>query len=417
MNTKPEKKTGPGMETEPGKMYEYYQDLELLPTFGDLQNEADLEKFGEIRVDLFANKIMMPLSMFEGTSMLHVGPDSGEHSLVFAQWGADLTLVEPNPFATRQINTYFERFGMEEKLKAIHETDIEGFSKQPVEQLFDMVDAEGFIYTLQPASDWLRVFHNSLKTDGLMIVSYYARLGGFFELSLRALHRAVRDITGKDAEEAAWMLFEAKWDSIPHNKPFKFWVLDMLENPYVRARYFMDPAELCREAEEHGFSLYSSWPNLRDPLEVYWHKSPTIIHEQMASPGSHLARSCLSHFTGRKMYLTTSDPEVIAKVIEILDGLVEQMDILIDGLDDAVLSRCSKLLHELGAMIPSLEMMTEHPDTKSEVISLLAKLEEVIGWIGNGNVDDLTSLTNNDIDFIHTWGLPTHVAVFRKVED
>lgn len=414
MKTEAEKKTGAGMETEPGKMYEYYQDLDLLPTFGDLRDVAALDNFGKIRVDLFSNKLMMPLRLLEGANVLHVGPDSGEHSLVFARWGADLTLVEPNPIAVKQINTYFDRFGLEDRLKDFHQTDIAGFSEKSNEPSFDIVDAEGFIYTLQPASDWLRTFHQSLKTDGLLVVSYYSRMGGFFELCLRAFHRAVRDLTGKDAEAAAWMLFEAKWNSIPHDKPFKFWVLDMLENPYVRARYFMDPSELCKDAEEVGYTLYSSWPTLRDPLDIYWHKSTTIDHEQMASPGSHLARSCLSHFTGRKMYLTTPDAQEVSKVMEILDTLVDQMDLLIDGLDDAVLSRCADLLHELGAMIPSLEMMTDSPNTKTQVASLLSKLEEVVGWIKDGNVEDLIQLTNNDIDFIHTWGLPTHFAVYRK---
>lgn len=411
VQTETGEKLADGMETVPGKMYEYYHDLELLPTFGDLKTEEQLEKFGRIRVDLFDNKLHMPRQMINGSSLMHVGPDSGEHSLVFAKWGADLTLVEPNPLAASQINAYFDHFKLQDRLKTLHQTDIAGYNGT---DKFDIVDAEGFIYTLQPWSDWLSVFNGALKKDGLMVISYYARLGGFFELCLRAFHRAVAEITGEDTETSAWMLYEAKWNSIPHDKPFKYWVLDMLDNPYVRARYFIDPASLCREAEKQGFSLYSSWPQIRDPLSTYWHKSETRISDEMFSPASHLNRSALSHFTGRKMYITTPDIDELTRVVTILDDLVDLVDSLIDGLNDDVLQRCTARLQELQAILPGLDMVTDTEGTRQEVLSLLGKLEKVMQWIRDGNIKDFVNLTNNDLDFIHIWGLPTHFAVYRN---
>ena len=398
---------------EPGKMYEYYRGQTVAPTFGNLRDLSALERFGEHRVDLYVNKLSLPLRLFKGAEVLEFGPDTGEHALIFARWGAEMTLVEPNPDAARQIKEYFKRFRLEDSLKAIFETDIAGFAS---DQRFDLIDAEGFIYTLQPASEWLRTFHRLLKDDGLTVVSYYSRLGGFMDLCLKAFYLATRDLTGQSTTETALMLYETKWNSISHNRPFESWVMDMHENPYVRASYFLDPLTLCQQAVEQGFELYSSWPAYRDPLQVYWHKRVLPEDRRMESVPDHLARSCLSQFTGRKMYLTPDMGQVM-QVNNLLNALVVQMDSLIDSRDDAVLSRCAELLRELAAMIPSLPMITDHPDTGSMVVSLLSKLEGAIRLIGDGKVDDLVCFTNTDRDFIDAWGLPVHFSVFRKARD
>jgi hypothetical protein len=109
--------------------------------------------------------------------------------MVFAGWGAMMTLAEPNSRAHAKINGYFARFDLTDRLRELASSDVEGFRS---ERSFDVVDAEGFIYTVQPTESWLRVFHQLLNPDGYAVVSYYERYGGFFELALKAIHAAGR---------------------------------------------------------------------------------------------------------------------------------------------------------------------------------------------------------------------------------
>src|SRR6185312_15035919 len=81
------------------------------------------------------------------------GPDSGENAMVFAGWGARMTLAEPNRLAHDRIQAYFARFDVANHLRELVLSDVEGFLS---DRRFDIIDAEGFIYTIQPSETWLR---------------------------------------------------------------------------------------------------------------------------------------------------------------------------------------------------------------------------------------------------------------------
>jgi hypothetical protein len=219
------------------------------------------------RRDLFSDKLVLPPP---GCSdVLEFGPDSGENALVFAGWGGNMTLAEPNQHAHPKIQAFFARFGLTKRLRELVLADVEGFRS---DRRFDIIDAEGFIYTVQPTENRLGIFRGLLNPDGYAVVSYYERYGGFSELALKAIHAAGKALTGRPALETARTLFEPKWNSIPHTRSFESWLMDVLENPFVRHRYFLDAAALCTAAHEQGFDIHSAWPAYRDSLDIYWHK-------------------------------------------------------------------------------------------------------------------------------------------------
>src|ERR1700761_148655 len=230
------------------KLFQYYADERFLPTFGNFRDAAQLTKYAEARRIVFTEKLMLPIQIFRGANVLEYGPDSGENALVFALWGADMSLAEPNLRAHAQIQEYFQRFALEDKLMILRSADIETFSAK---QKYDVIDAEGFIYTVQPASMWLAAFSRNLSLGGYAIVSYYETRGAFIELVLKAIHASCKALTSLEPVAAAEKLYQAKWDSIPHPRPFASWVRDVLENPFVRLRYFLDAADLCRQANDH----------------------------------------------------------------------------------------------------------------------------------------------------------------------
>jgi hypothetical protein len=85
------------------KLFQYYAREQFLPTFGNLENAGKLAQYTDARRTVFAEKLMLPIQMFDGADVLEFGPDTGENALVFAQWGAKVTLAEPNLRAHGQI--------------------------------------------------------------------------------------------------------------------------------------------------------------------------------------------------------------------------------------------------------------------------------------------------------------------------
>ena len=392
------------------KLFQYYAHEQFLPTFGNFENAAQLAQYAEARRTVFAEKLMLPIQIFDGADVLEFGPDTGENALVFAQWGAKLTLAEPNLRAHGQIRQYFERFGLNGSIASLRSDDIEAFAG---DQKYDVIDAEGFIYTVQPTSLWLGAFSRSLKPGGYAVVSYYETRGTFIELVLKAIHSSCKALTSLDSLAAAEKLYQTKWNSIPHTRPFSSWVRDVLENPFVRLRYFIDAADLCRLANDHDFELHSSWPLYRDSLDIYWHKKALPAEEILRRNISHLRRSPISFLSGQKIYLVGKTEEIEAAT-HLIDALVTDVDALIENPFGDRLAAFISELKQLRQSIRNTNILVDDPTAIAEFEALVYSLEKIFGAIERKNIDELVRLTNSDPSFIAAWGMPTHFLVLRK---
>ena len=127
------------------KLFQYYERQSVLPTFGNFKSAAELDNYAAQRRELFQDKLTLPISLFHEAEVLEFGPDSGENAMVFASWGGRMTLAEPNKMAHDKINAYFSNFGFSDRMREIALADVEGLRS---ERRFDVVDAEGFIYTV-----------------------------------------------------------------------------------------------------------------------------------------------------------------------------------------------------------------------------------------------------------------------------
>jgi SAM-dependent methyltransferase len=354
----------------------------------------------------------LPRRLFEGARLLEFGPDSGENSLAFATLGAELTLAEPNPNAVPRIKTYFNRFGLEARLKALLASDVEHFVGEPP---YDIIDAEGFIYTLQPADRWLAAFNRLLRPGGLFVVSYLERYGGVLETVLKAFHAFVCDATGEQSIAAAHRLYDAKWASIPHTRAFESWVMDVLDNPFVRQRYFISATDLIAAGDAHGFALHSSWPVYRDPLSTYWHKLELSRDERLGRDAAHVARSRLSFFFGRQMFLGAADEEDVAAVGFDLARLANAVDRLIDRPRDAeMIACCRDCFARLRIRLAEDVILAQNAASKRRALDLLDSLDRGFGAMAAMDAAALVQFCGSDASFIAEWGMPTHFTVFRK---
>ncbi|WP_298885509.1 class I SAM-dependent methyltransferase [uncultured Bradyrhizobium sp.] len=392
------------------KLFNYYERQNVLPTFGNFKSSAELEAYANQRRELFSDKLMLPPRLFRDADVLEFGPDSGENALVFAGWGANMTLAEPNRHAHEKIQAYFAHFNQTSRLRALVLSDVEGFQS---DRRFDVIDAEGFIYTVQPTKNWLGVFHRLLNPDGYAVVSYYERYGGFFELALKAIYSAGKALTSRPALETAKTLFEAKWDSIPHTRGFESWAMDVLDNPFVRYRYFLDAAALCTAAQGQGFDIHSAWPSYRDSLDVYWHKKVLTSDEKLLRATRHLDRSRLSFLSGRKLYLI-GKPEAVSAISTSIEALVHDVDRMIDDPFGDSLPRVIAKLASLCATIRGTEILVDDQPDLGALIATLESFRRIFCAIEQRNMTGITALTQSDQAFINTWGQPAHFLVIRK---
>ena len=392
------------------KLFQYYAHEQFLPTFGNFENSAKLAQYTEARRTVFAEKLMLPVRIFDGADVLEFGPDTGENALVFAQWGARLTLAEPNLRAHGQIRQYFEHFGLNDSIASLRSEDIEAFAG---EQRYDVIDAEGFIYTVQPTSLWLSAFSRNLKPGGYAIVSYYETRGTFIELALKAIHSSCKALTALAPLAAAEKLYQIKWDSIPHTRSFSSWVHDVLENPFVRLRYFLDAADLCRQANDHDFELHSSWPLYRDALDIYWHKKKLPAEEILRRNINHIKRSPISFLSGQKIYLVGKTAEIEGATV-LVDTLVADVDALIENPFGDRLASFLAELRQLGQLVRNTNILIDDPKAIDAFEALVESLEHIFGAIMRRDIDEIARLTNSNPSFIAAWGMPSHFLVLRK---
>jgi methyltransferase family protein len=391
-------------------LYDYYLQQNILPTVGHWEGEKELLAHEQHRRALFTGKLQLPPQVFRGARMLEFGPDAGENSLVFALWGADCTLAEPNPKAHDTIRNYFKNFKQQEHLKELRSEDVLQFPlPQSEAERFDIVDAEGFIYTIQPMDVWLEKCAQLTRSQGFLIVFNCEAYGSFIELMLKVILARFRALTGLDPLPAAQQLFQTKWDSIPHKRRIESWTMDVLMNPFVRMKYFVEPRRMCDVAEQHGWSLYSSWPHYADTLDLHWFKQVRPQADLAALRADYLERSRLSHMFVRKHFLARTQPGLENDLWDLLmltDGLV-------DCYDDAAASRCLAHLSRIEKLLQSDDIISTEAD-RAASLQTVRSYQQIFPLLTAGNAEALAAFCNKDPGFIKSWGTPSHFTVFQK---
>jgi len=255
-----------------------------------------------------------------------------------------------------------------------------------------------------------------LRPDGFAIVSYYEKHATFFELSLKAIYAAAKGISAHGALDTAWALYETKWNSIPHTRAFESWVMDVLENPFVRLKYFLDADGLCNSAYETGFFLYSSWPVYRAPLEIYWHKRVLPAGEGRLLDSAHLARSHLSFMAGESLYLAGGSDQVAA-ANQVISAAVKAIDQVIESPTISSLSAALTAIEALIAEVSATSTLSSNRNAVRNYVAVLEALKAVVAALSNGDFDTVCRLLAESRTLVEHWGTPTHFAVFRRLAD
>jgi predicted O-methyltransferase YrrM len=389
-------------------LFDYYLTQTIRPTHADFSSDTQLSKYAELRKNVF-NRLTFPITLFSGKRVLEFGPDTGENSLVFAKWGARVTLVEPNEEAHSYISRYFTKFQLDDYLDDIIASTMLEFSAP---RKFDVIDAEGFVYTIQPTSAWVKKAAECLEPSGFLIISHMELYGSFIELLTKAIYQRVASNLAYGAGiETAKRLFQPRWDSVQHTRKFDSWFMDVIENPYVRMKYFIDPVDLLRDMQVGGFQLYSSWPNYKDTLAMQWIKAPLYLEDEMLASISFVEQSRLSHLLGCKCFIpgiTREEIDNFALLIRVTDGLIDEWS-------QEACATAEVCVDHIEDLFKKMRVATNEENLRA-ASEVLAMTKSIFQLMGMNDVDRLVEFCRNDETFISTWGMPNHYAVFQRSE-
>lgn len=395
---------------QPRSLHEYYATNSILPTFHSFGESDRMAGYEAHRRRFFREKLKLPQRMFVGASVLEFGPDSGENAVILAGWGANLTLVEPNRNAWQAIEDNFRRYELSDRLAGLVRCDLESFTS---EQRFDFILAEGFISHIRPEEIWINKFAELLSGDGFVIISNNDYFGMATEFLHKSIWSAVHRLRPQEADGIVRRIFKAKWDSIPHTRSFDSWEMDNLRNPLMRKRQFFDTADLLVRAVRGGLGVYSSWPVYADSLEIHWHKrrpDPASDHLRAVET---VKRSRLSHMLGAKMFIC-GDSAMVERAGAVLEQLIGGLDAAIDDCTPDVVRTVSGLCSGLAALIDNPLVLADSTSAKAAAHGRLAVIARVLDLIAAGQLEELESYCNQDVDFIEFWGQPHHYVVFER---
>ena len=140
----------------------------------------------------------------------------------------------------------FNKFGLSTKIVELRQEDITDFH---TEKHYDLVIAEGFLYTLPNKEQLINKIGKLLVSGGIAVISYDDRYGGWIEYLKRlilchACRLASEDVSGSGSLKLAHTLFYDDFSNLKASRPFEVWWKDSLVNPFYAAEYLWSFQEL-----------------------------------------------------------------------------------------------------------------------------------------------------------------------------
>ena len=252
----------------------------------------------ERRLRIFRDRLHLPSQMFRGAHILDMGCGTGEHTAVYASWGAFVSGVEFNPLSIERLRWIFERYGLSDQLITLEPVSIHDWTP-PSGPTYDFAISDGVLHHLADAHEGFMKLAGGVKRGGFVVIST-APLPGAEQ---RWLMRQLIQRFASSLEEAITLVkqwFPEYLDRATRlgHRTTEQVVSDNFLTPQNQPLPIETVLEWLAEA---GLSLYRSWP----PLEP-----------ELADPASHLPidwlrptqRTFLSHRAAHWTYQREGDP-------------------------------------------------------------------------------------------------------------
>lgn len=257
-------------------LLEYYRRHAFNPVPIAVEDRAVWKDHFAKRANLYGRHLGIPLALLRGRRVLEFGCNSGENALVLAAAGAELTLVEPNEQVHPRLHDLFRRFGLTDRIERL---EGQGVGQFEADGGYDLVIAEGFLYTLEDRDALLRRLCGFLGPGGLGVVSFNDRYGMVLEQTRRAvLYRACELAGVADPHSAAGLdlarrLYGEEFARLEASRAFEVWWQDTLVNPFLEARWLWSYPEVLPLVEGEGCQFRATSPRWARVDDYRWYKS------------------------------------------------------------------------------------------------------------------------------------------------
>jgi len=387
-------------------MLNYYQDREINPVPIDLSDKAAWDSHVAKRRNLYERHLGIPLALLRDRSVLEFGCNSGENALVLAEFGANLTLVEPHGMVLPRLKNFFQSFGLEDRILHLLEQEMDTFQ---TEETYDLVVAEGFLNHLDNCDEMLTKICGLLAPHGMGVVSLDDRFGHFVELTRKVVFwRALRlegihDGHSPESLEIAKRLYGQDFGQINASRPFEAWWQDVLLNPFVGWKYLWTYQQLLPLLEDAGCAFYSSSPKWAMGESYDWYKN--------VSDGPSVHKSMLQQWNEEfPFFLTGLRPDgwnskpASGSVVQAVSDLILQISDYVSEPDYSVDSiEYPALLDDYLTSLGDPRLVRFNTDMRSVFQALQAD-----------STEDLISAYKN-AEYLRTlWGAPCHYICFTR---
>ena len=239
-----------------------------------IEEEEVYEKWKQQREILLIERLKLLPSAYQQTRLLEVGGGTGENTILYSQWGADVTLVDFNPLALNRATYLWKRFGC----SATRAIEAAVFDLPQIDlptKSFDFVFCEGVIHHTEDPLQAVRIMLQYVKPGGILMLAFAEAFG----IKARLLQRAyVEALAGRNENKIIAIAKEYFQEHLDRCAKFGgrselSVIYDSFVNPQVLG---IDLLEITDQLHIHGFQYYSGSPELHFPYATAPYNQPPI---------------------------------------------------------------------------------------------------------------------------------------------
>lgn len=383
----------------------YYQQNRFNPVPITLEDKAAWESHCAKRLNLYQRHLGIPLSLLRDRSVLEFGCNTGENSLVLASVGANLTLVEPNVRMLPQLKALFKKFGLEGRIVELLPQDINSFESKIK---YDIVLAEGFLFTLPNRDKMVQKIGGLLAPGGLAVVSFNDRYGGLLEMTKRLVLWRVCKLAAVDTHseaslELARRLYGQDFARLNASRPFQAWWKDTLVNPLYSAAYLWSYPELLSLVEKEGGEFYSSSPKWSLSDHFTWYKNALDRKSRHQYLVNDWAKAFPFFLTGLPLSIGRDEPATneVADAVAKLVTQISEYTTADGGKIDSV------------SYPPALDNYFEK-SKDSRLHRFNSEMKKLYQAVNSRSLEELIAAYKGFKNVRGLWGVPYHYLCFSK---
>tara|TARA_B110000444_G_C18838102_1_gene597257 strand:- start:1146 stop:2195 length:1050 start_codon:yes stop_codon:yes gene_type:complete len=234
---------------------------EVSPSFRKLVSKKDFKENLEQRVNIL-RALGLPEQVFNGKMVLEVGGGTGENSIFYSMWGADVTIADPNNISLQRAAKLYKNNNLKVKLINKNLFDL----KMSFIKKFDIVICEGVVQHTATPSAALELLLKSVKAGCIFMIALSEK-NGFYK---RTLQRKFIKSISKNNDEIITNSYKFFKNHLKRASKYGLRseisiIYDTYINPQVKA---ISLKNICNMFFKNNFYYLSSYPSINDNFQV-----------------------------------------------------------------------------------------------------------------------------------------------------